>query len=423
MLDSTTLFKQWVDDALIQLGINTATSSPGYVLSILVVILASAAVSLAVVRMLLNPTATKWVMRTQNSWDDSLHAHKVFRRLGHLVPAIVISLMTYALLEPETSMYNALLKLSQLYMLVVGLSIIFAVLNTVEHLYSQSRLAKKAPITGFVQIAKLLFSIIALLLCISILIEKSPVLLLSGLTAIAAVLLLIFRDTILGFVAGIQIAANRMFNNGDWIQMPKFDVDGELLEIGLTNVKVRNWDNTISTLPTYALTNEPVKNWRGMSESGGRRIKRAINIDIHTVKLCDADMLQRFAKVRHISSYIESKKQELAKYHSDNQIDQQDLLNSRQMTNIGTFRAYLEAYLMKHPMVNTSLTTMVRQLPPNEFGIPLEIYCFSSEKRWVFYEKIQADIFDHIMAMLPIFGLRAYQRDTNQVSAQGVSHQ
>jgi miniconductance mechanosensitive channel len=417
MLDSKTLFKHWVDSTLAHLGIEQMANSPAYLLSILLIILTLSALSLLLIRLLLNPTATQWVMRTQNAWDDSLHEHGVFRRLGHLVPAIVISLATYALLEPDSALYGALLKLSQLYMLVVGLSIVFAVLNTAEDLYAASRLAKKAPITGFVQIAKLLFSIISLLLCISILIDKSPVLLLSGLTAIAAVLLLIFRDTILGFVAGIQIAANRMFNNGDWIQMPKFNVDGELLEIGLTNVKVRNWDNTISTLPTYALTNEPVKNWRGMSESGGRRIKRAIHIDIHSVRLCDKDMLERFSKVRFISTYIESKKAELAKYNSDNSIDEQDLLNSRQMSNIGTFRAYLESYLKQHPMVNKSLTTMVRQLPPSELGIPIEIYCFSSEKRWVEYEKIQADIFDHIMAMLPVFGLRAYQRDAISPSA------
>jgi miniconductance mechanosensitive channel len=204
--------------------------------------------------------------------------------------------------------------------------------------------------------------------------------------------------------------------------MPKFDVDGELLEIGLTNVKVRNWDNTISTLPTYSLTNEPVRNWRGMTESGGRRIKRAIYLDIHSVKLCDKPMLERFANVRFIAEYIEKKKQELAKYHSDNHIDQQDLLNSRQMTNIGTFRAYLEAYLKRHAMVNQSLTVMVRQLPPNEFGIPLEVYCFSSEKRWVEYERIQADIFDHIMAMLPVFELRAYQRDAVSLLSQRVGH-
>ena len=236
-------------------------------------------------------------------------------------------------------------------------------------------------------------------------------LIVSGLTAIAAVLLLIFRDTILGFVAGIQIAANRMFNTGDWIAMPKYEVDGEILEIGLTNVKVQNWDKTISTLPTYSLTTEAVKNWRGMQESGGRRIKRAIYIDVHSIKLCDNDMLDRFSKIRYINEYIDKKKNELRAYHRDYSIDESDLLNNRKLTNIGTFRAYLEAYLRKHANINQELTLMVRQLPPNELGLPLEIYCFSAEKEWVKYEKVQSDIFDHVMAMLDLFDLRAYQRD------------
>ena len=230
-------------------------------------------------------------------------------------------------------------------------------------------------------------------------------------TAIAAVLLLIFRDTILGFVAGIQIAANRMFNTGDWIAMPKYDVDGEILLIGLTNVKVQNWDKTIATLPTYSLTTEAVKNWRGMSESGGRRIKRSVYIDLRSVRFCDEEMLKSFEGIRFIQKYIEQKRDELKRYHQESQIDEKDLLNSRKLTNLGTFRSYLQSYLKHNRNINQDMTLMVRQLAPTELGLPLEVYCFSANKDWVAYEGIQADLFDHIISMLPLFGLKAYQRD------------
>ncbi|MBU3021984.1 mechanosensitive ion channel family protein [Aestuariibacter sp. A3R04] len=374
-------------------------------------ILTVALIAYFISRVVLKIQIAHLVKRSKNDWDDALLNHGFFRRLTHLVPAVVIFLMTPVLISDDNVILGFLLKSSQLYMMVAALLAIYALLNTVQDVYNDSYLAKRASITGFIQVAKLVFAVIVLLLSISLIVNKSPIIIMSGLTALAAVLLLIFRDTILGFVAGIQIAANRMFNTGDWIQITKFEVDGEILEIGLTNVKVQNWDKTISTLPSYALTTEAVKNWRGMQESGGRRIKRSVYIDIHSIRLCDSDMMTRFSRIRYISEYIERKVKELQSYHKDYSIDESDLLNSRRLTNIGTFRAYLEAYLQKHPDINQSLTLMVRQLPPNELGLPLEIYCFSAKKEWVLYEKIQADIFDHIMAMLPVFDLRAYQRD------------
>ena len=201
-----------------------------------------------------------------------------------------------------------------------------------------------------------------------------------------------------------------MVNTGDWIEIPSFGADGNVLQVGLTTVKVQNWDNTISTIPTYALITDAVKNWRGMSDSAGRRIKRAINIDIQSIEFCDCQDIEDFSKIRYINAYIEKKKQELASFNQDQQVDEEDLVNSRRMTNIGTFRAYMEAYLRNHPKLNNDLTMMVRQLKPTEHGLPLEIYCFSAQKDWVAYEAIQADIFDHVLAMLPVFKLRAYQR-------------
>jgi miniconductance mechanosensitive channel len=300
-------------------------------------------------RLIVRPEIARWVSKTTNIWDNALQEHGFFRRLMHLFPALFIFLATPVLIEEASVLHGLLIKSALLYMLYSGLLGIYAILSTVEDVYNASALSKRAPITGFIQVTKLGFAILTILFSISLIVDKSPLLLVSGLTAIAAVLLLIFRDTILGFVAGIQIAANRMFNTGDWITMQKYEVDGEIKEIGLTNVKVQNWDKTISTLPTYNLTTEAVKNWRGMQESGGRRIKRSVYIDVHSIKLCDNEMLERFSKIRYISEYIEKKTNELRAYHRDYSIDESDLLNSRKLTNIGTFRAYLESYLRKHP--------------------------------------------------------------------------
>ena len=390
---------------------NLTTGEPLYNVLAGGCILLSAVVIYVFARLLIRPQIARLVYRSNNVWDNALQEYGFFRRLMHLFPALFIYVTTPLLINEEAVLFGLMVKSSQLYMLYSGLLALYALLSTVEYVYNSSALARRAPITGFIQVTKLGFAIVTILLCISLIVDRSPLLIVSGLTAIAAVLLLIFRDTILGFVAGIQIAANRMFNTGDWISMQKYEVDGEIKEIGLTNVKVQNWDKTISTLPTYSLTTEAVKNWRGMQESGGRRIKRAIHLDVHSIKLCDNEMLERFSKIRYINDYIEKKKNELQAYHRDYSIDESDLLNSRKLTNIGTFRAYLEAYLRKHPHIHQELTLMVRQLPPTELGLPLEIYCFSARQDWVDYEKVQADIFDHVMAMLEPFDLRAYQRD------------
>jgi miniconductance mechanosensitive channel len=358
---------------------------------------------------ILNSRLTKLISKSKNQFDDELHKHGFFKRIGHIVPAIFIYLLSQLLIE-NPSMLAFLQKSAVIYVIISAVMALSALLNTIEDTYNASNLAKKAPITGFIQVAKLFVVIIAGLLIISNLMDKSPLLLLSGLGAVTAILLLLFRDTILGFVAGIQIAANRMVNTGDWIEMPKYGADGDVLQVGLTTVKVQNFDKTISTIPTYALISEPVKNWRGMSESDGRRIKRSLYIDINSIHFCDQDMLNEFSKIRYIKNYIQSKLEKLQLFHSEQHIDTADLINSRRLTNIGTLRAYMQAYLENHQDINQNMTLMVRQRPPTELGIPLEIYCFSADKNWVHYEGIQSDIFDHFLAILPAFKLRAYQR-------------
>ncbi len=392
-----------------QLGIQVATESWTFQLIALISIVVLAWLSSWVINGLFNTRLRKILNKSNNAFDDELYKHGFFRRLGHIIPAIVIYVLSQIFIE-QPSLLVFLQKSAVVYLLIATVMASSALLNTIEDSYNASNLAKKAPITGFIQVGKLFIVIIAGLLIISNLMDKSPLLLLSGLGAITAILLLLFRDTILGFVAGIQIAANRMVNTGDWIEMPKYGADGEVLQVGLTTVKVQNWDKTVSTIPTYTLISDSVKNWRGMSESGGRRIKRSLNIDIQSIQFCDQEMLNEFSNIRYIKSYIQTKLEELQRFRSEQQIDETDLINSRRLTNIGTLRAYMQAYLTNHPLINQEMTLMVRQMPSTEMGVPLEIYCFCKDKNWVNYEGVQSDIFDHLLAILPAFRLRAYQR-------------
>ena len=404
---------QYITDSLIsllaQIGIQTKADDWIFQLFALTGIILFAGISSWLTKSILNSSLRKLVSKSKNGFDDELHQHGFFRRIGHIVPALAIYLLSQILIE-NPSLLAFLQKSAIIYLLISTVMAISALLNTVEDTYNASSLARKAPITGFIQVGKLFVVIIAGLLIISNLMDKSPLLLLSGLGAVTAILLLLFRDTILGFVAGIQIAANRMVNTGDWIEMPNYGADGEVLQVGLTTVKVQNWDKTVSTIPTYTLITDSVKNWRGMSESGGRRIKRSLNIDIQSIRFCDQDMLDEFSKIRYIESYVQAKLEDLQRFHTEQKIDNTDLVNSRRLTNIGTLRAYMQAYLENHPDINQDMTLMVRQRPPTEFGVPLEIYCFCADKNWINYERIQSDIFDHFLAILPAFRLRAYQR-------------
>jgi len=234
-------------------------------------------------------------------------------------------------------------------------------------------------------------------------------LLVGGLGAFSAVLLLVFKDAILGLVAGVQLTANDMLRPGDWISMPKYDADGTVTDITLTTIKVQNWDKTISTVPAYSLFTDSFKNWRGMEESGGRRIKRSINIDMTSVKFCTEPMLEKYKQFQHIIDYVKNTEVEIQKYNSDKRVNTKVVVNGRRQTNIGVFRAYLYAYLQSHPDVRNDMTFLIRQLQPGEYGLPIEIYVFSKVQAWAQYEAIQADIFDHILAVIPEFDLRVFQ--------------
>jgi len=347
--------------------------------------------------------------RTETKIDDIFLERKVFTKLSHFAPAIVIYLLFPLVLRGYGQLSSFISHAALIYMIIVGLLVIDSFLNALLDIYQTFEASKEIPLKGLMQILKIVIYFFALIFIISIMLGKSPVYLISGLGALTAVLLLIFKDSILGFVAGIQLISNKMIAHGDWVEIPKYGADGDVLEITLSTVKVQNFDMTITTVPTYALISDSFKNWRGMSESNGRRIKRSINIDLSTIKLCSEEMIERFSKIDVIKPYIERKKEGVAEYNKANSIDDSVLVNGRRLTNVGTFRAYLENYLRTHPMVNKSMTLLVRQLAPTEHGLPIEIYVFSSDKNWINYEAIQADIFDHILAVVPEFDLQVFQ--------------
>ena len=351
-------------------------------------------------------------LRTRTDWDDALVRRKVFHRISHLAPALVI----YGL-APQALQTLELITLArrgaQVYMLLAGLGAVNALLNSVNDIYQKYEVAQRVPILGYLQVAKIVVTVTVGIFALSIVIDQSPLALFTGLGALTAIILLIFKDTILGLVAGIQLVANDMVRPGDWIEMPKYGADGDVMEITLNTVKVRNFDKTITTIPTYALIADSFKNWRGMSESGGRRIKRSVFIDVSSIRFCSPEMIEEFSKIQVLKDYIEQKQQELSDFNQERGVDASVLVNGRRMTNIGTFRSYLVAYLRNHPKIHQDMTFLVRQLQPTEKGLPLEIYVFSNDQAWTNYEAIQADIFDHIFASLPEFGLQPFQNPTS----------
>ena len=297
-------------------------------------------------------------------------------------------------------------------MIIIGAFAFNSLLNSAGDIYNTYEISREKPIKSYLQIFMIFIYVLVGVFVIATLLNRSPWVLLSGIGAMTAILLLIFKDSILGLVAGFQLSANRMIRLGDWIEMPKYGADGDVIDISLHTVKVQNWDKTITTIPTYALISDSFKNWRGMSESGGRRIKRAIYIDVSSVKFCDDNMISRYEKIELLKDYISSKKKEIDEYNRSHNIDPSEPANGRKLTNIGTFRAYMLNYLKDHPMISDKMTFLVRHLSPTQNGLPIEIYVFSKDQEWANYEAIQADIFDHILAVVPEFELRVFQNPT-----------
>ena len=352
----------------------------------------------------------KIVAKTNTQWDDALIERRVLHRLAHLAPGLIIYRLAPLALQDFDQVESIVHTGSKLYLLFVGTITIDALLSAGLDIYRTTNASKEISIKSLIQFVKVILYFVAGLFALSILLNQPPSVLIGGLTALTAVLLLVFKDAILGLVAGIQLTVNRMVARGDWIEMPKYGADGDVLDVSLTTVKIQNWDKTITTIPSYTLISESFRNWRGMKESGGRRIKRAINIDLSSISFCDEEMLARFSQIQYITEHIDSKRTTLAEYNNSNNIDLSHLVNGRRMTNIGTFRAYIIAYLKNHPDISDEMTFLVRQLAPTDCGVPIEIYVFCRDTVWANYESIQADIFDHIFAITPEFDLRIFQR-------------
>jgi miniconductance mechanosensitive channel len=400
----------WVDEQ------NWVPDSLNHPVAVLILMLGMLAVS-ATIYLVFRPLVLRWVKhfvgKSSSTWDNELMGHGVFRWLTHLLPGVFLFLVAPGLFESAPYLGKILRTASSLYILVACYLVFDSVINALQAIYSRTPAGRKINLTTFAQVAKLLAALVAVVLSLAVILGKSPLVLLGGLGVFASVLMLVFKDVILGFVAGIQLATNRMLALGDWLEMPSYQADGNVELIGLTTVKVRNWDRTVTTIPTYALISDSFKNWQGMSESNGRRIKRSFLIDTNSIRLCDQKMLERFREIEHISEYLDAKEEEIEQ--SNSKIEESRLnnrVNGRRLTNVGTFRAYIERYLKTHPDINQKMTLLVRQLDSEGRGIPIEIYCFSSNKEWNAYESIQADIFDHLYAVAPEFDLRIFQEPT-----------
>ncbi|WP_151703169.1 mechanosensitive ion channel family protein [Nitrincola alkalilacustris] len=400
------LVSQWLE------YINVESTSLTSLIIALTLILVIAILTHFLLHRILRRVVERLASRSKRVWNKALFEGKLFNHFAFTIQAAIIQIQAGLWLESGSFSLLLITSATQLWMLLFGLLTLYSLLDALLDLSRYSRLSKDLPLRGIFQGLKLISALIITVLAISVLIGKSPVILISGLGAMTAVLLLVFKDPIMGLVAGIQLSANRMLAVGDWLEMPKYGADGDVIDITLTTVKVQNWDHTITTVPTYALISDSFKNWRGMQDSGGRRIMRSIRIDASSVHFLTDEEVLHLRKANLLSGYIESRLDEIKRYNEEQRADLSNRINGRRLTNLGTFRAYLTAYLKAHSGIHQDMTLMVRQLEPTSDGIPLQVYAFTNTTAWVLYESIQGDIFDHIVAVVPEFGLRLHQSPT-----------
>ena len=351
--------------------------------------------------------------RTNQIWDDVLADQGVFARVAQIVPALIFYFglpLIQGLPEKLVTLGQNVASAYAILLIALALSALLSAGNTI---YEQYPVSSERPIKGYLQVAKIVIFILTAVLVLAVLMERSPALLLSGIGAMTAILLLIFKDTILSLVASVQLTSLDMVRVGDWLEMPQSNADGDVIDIALHTIKVQNWDKTISTIPTHKLITESFKNWRGMNQSGGRRIKRYLAIDVSSIRFLSEKEAEKLKRFTLIKSYIVKKQKEIADYNTTlNDISEE--VNSRRLTNMGTFRTYVYEYLRNHPSIHQNMTLLVRQLQPTPEGLPLEIYAFTNVTDWVVYEDIQADIFDHLLAIAAEFDLNMYQNPSGR---------
>ncbi len=368
--------------------------------------------SVYITRQLLQQVLSKIIMRARNNWDNLLIKHKLFAAIGYLVSVIVLKISAPVLFEdfPRTLVYID--RVVDAYMVFVIVRLVIVFLRATEDHLSESQLFIEKPLASYFQLFRIVLYIIAFILSLSIILSKSPLYFLGAFGAMTAILLLIFKDTILGLVASVQISANDMIRIGDWVEMPKYNADGDVVAINLNTVKVRNWDKTITTVPTHYFITESFKNWRGMQMSGGRRIKRTLQVSVSSIKFVDPEMRERLKQIDLIKEYIIGRQAEIEQFNKEKNVNTNVLVNGRRMTNIGVFRMYIQKYLENHPGIKHDMSLLVRQQTSGEHGLPIEIYCFTNTIKWVEYENIQSDIFDHILAAAYYFDIQIYQAPT-----------
>lgn len=396
-------------DYLSSTGLNATISEALVIILLLIAVIVIGYVVDRIVRKVLLSSFERIIRKSKTDWDDLLIEHKVFNTISHLAPILVIFNFLPSIFDHHETALILIEKVGNILVILLSMQLLFRLLSVVKTILSRVELFKDKPIDSYFQLIKIVIGIIIGILILSILANKSIIYFFGAFGAMTAVLLLVFKDTILGFIASIQLAANDMIRIGDWVQMPKYGADGDVTEINLTTVKVKNWDKTVSTVPTYSFISDSFKNWRGMQETGSRRIARSVFINQHTVRFADSEMINRFKNIHILKSYIEEKELEIKEYNESRKIDTNQVSNGRRMTNLGCFRAYLLNYLKNHPKITQDLTILVRQLEPNENGIPIQVYAFSSDIEWAKYEAIQSDIFDHILAVIHQFDLEIFQ--------------
>ena len=383
----------------------SASNNQGYMIWIW--ILAISFITYLITRYVILRAISNLFRKTSTDLDDILIDKGLFNRLSYIVPLLII--YNLIALLPEYIIVGRLVLASISVLILASLN---SLISAINEIYSKSKYSNRLNIKSYLQILKLIINLFGIIIIVAVLSGKSPLYLLSGIGALTAVLMLVFKDTILSFVSSIQISSNDLFKVGDWVEAPQFGADGDVIDIALHTVKIQNWDKTISVIPTHKLIDSSFKNWRGMSESGGRRVKRSINIDMNSIKFCTDEMITRYRKFDLIKQYIENKISDIDKHNTTKNIMDETLVNGRALTNIGTFREYISAYLSNHPKIHKDMTFLIRQLAPTENGVPIQIYIFINDTNWVSYESIQSDIFDHLLAISQEFDLRVFQNPT-----------
>ena len=348
--------------------------------------------------------------RSSATWDDALVKHNVFGRVVQVVPALIVFVGVPFVPDLSEGGSQLIRNIAMGYTVLMLTLALTAMLSAANAIYAASAAGKERSLKGFVQLVQIVVWILGGVLIVATVLDRSPLLLLSGFGAMTAILLLVFKDTIMSLVASVQLTAQDMVRVGDWIEMPQFGADGDVVDVQLHTVKVQNWDKTITTIPTHRLITDSFKNWRGMSQSGGRRIKRCVFLDVSSIRFQTRDEVDHFTRFALLKDYIKDKEQELTDYNAGLKTEVDAEVNRRRLTNVGTFRAYAYNYLKNHPKIHAGMTLIVRQLAAGPDGLPLEIYCFTNTTEWATYEDIQSDIFDHLMAIVPEFGLRLYQK-------------